>query len=136
MTILCKVSINCEGIQWGNSSEHLLKLEHLYYGNVLVKMSGSSKWQGVCDNGFDKDDGDVICRMLGYLNAKNVTTKSGYGKYETFSGNGFRKFGLSTIKCNGTESSLEQCPSYLIVSQTNTYGCGDQEYAGVDCNIN
>ena len=74
--------------------------------------------------------------MLGYLSAKSVTTGSGYGKYETFSGNGYRKFGLSGIKCNGNESSLEQCPSYHIVTQSNRYGCGDHEYAGVDCNIN
>ena len=102
-------------------------------------MSGTSYWQGVCDDNFDKKDGDVICHMLGYLSAKNATTDgygSGYGKYETWEGKSLRKFGLDDIKCNGTESSLEQCPSYHIVSQTNTYGCGDQEYAGVDCNIN
>ena len=66
-------------------------------------MSGSSKWLGVCDDGFDIKDGHVICRMLGYPSAKSVKTNSGYGKYETFSGYAIGKFALNDLKCNETE---------------------------------
>ena len=133
---LALIVIHCEGIQWGNSSEHSLKLEHYYYGNILVKMSGSSEWQGVCDDEFDMNDANVICHMLGYLSAKSYKDTSGYGKYETWEGQSLRKFGLDDIKCNGTESSLEQCPSLTIVSQTKKHNCADNEYAGVECNLN
>ena len=104
----------------------------MYYGNILVKMSGSgSKWLGVCDDNFDIKDGNVICRMLGYPNATRVKTSSRYGKYETFSGVSIGKFALTELICDGTEASLEKCSYSIAPGKINN--CTDTEYAGVEC---
>ena len=105
------------GVTWGSSSQHKLKLENGHYGNVLVKVSGQ-RWRGVCDDDFDMNEANVICKMLGYRSAKSITTGSGYGKYDESS-----TFALDNINCSGNEKTLQDC------LYDTSYDCDADEYA-------
>ena len=106
-------------------------MENGHYGNVLVKMNGSSEWQGVCDDywliegdaKWGTQNAEVICRMLDFPGAINFTMYSGYGAY-----NNSADFALDDIECQGDEVSLEDC------SFKTRENCGRTEYAGVACN--
>jgi len=41
-------------------------------GNVYVKRG--SEWGLVCDDGWSKENGNVVCKQLGYTGAKKVTS--------------------------------------------------------------
>lgn len=47
-----------------------------------VEVYHDRRWGTVCDDGWDKKDGDVVCRMLGFRSAQEVarTARFGQGK--------------------------------------------------------
>lgn len=47
-----------------------------------VEVYHDRRWGTVCDDGWDKKDGDVVCRMLGFRGSQEVarTAKFGQGK--------------------------------------------------------
>lgn len=47
-----------------------------------VEVYHDRRWGTVCDDGWDKKDGDVVCRMLGFRSAEEVhrTARFGQGK--------------------------------------------------------
>lgn len=47
-----------------------------------VEVYHERRWGTVCDDGWDKKDGDVVCRMLGFRGAQEVarTARFGQGK--------------------------------------------------------
>lgn len=47
-------------------------------GRVEVYMNG--EWGTVCDNSFYLEEGNVVCRSLGYGTAKFVLSHAGYGR--------------------------------------------------------
>jgi len=106
-------------VGWG----YYLKLSYGYYGTIMVKVTGqgSSTWQGVCDDSFGQEEGDVICRMLGYRRASSVNGESYYSN-SMVSG-----FAFDNVNCNGNEDSLYSC-NYAL-----THNCGRSEYQGVAC---
>lgn len=81
------------------------------YGNV---------WGSICYSGFDIKEGNVICRMLGYLRALyTFNTKHGYGT-----------IWLSSLECDGTEKSIVDC-RHPVWGQTR--GCYNKDAAAVVC---
>ena len=68
-------------------------------------------WGTICQNGWDKDDADVVCRELGFTNSFAEFVSSGIPD----------KTGpvmMSGLSCRGNETSLTHCPR----SQENIEG--------------
>ena len=79
-------------------------------------------WGTVCDNGWDLNDTQVICRELGYGNAVAALKYSFYGP-------GFGQIWLEYVNCVGTETSIGDCPH----RGWGSHNCGHYEDASVKC---
>ena len=92
-----------------------------YHGTVALYNSKKNTYEFICDEGWDINDAHVICRMLGFPGALDATVRSEYGLPRT------RDAGLSNIQCNGTESSIYDCP------YKHKLNCSSLRSAGVQC---
>lgn len=83
-------------------------------------LSGGSVVGTACSMGFDGDDASVICRQLGY---------GLFGGHFMIPNSGL-PHALFNIRCNGTESSIEEC-GYDTYDQFNV--CFGHEDIAIDC---
>ncbi|MBZ3872710.1 Lysyl oxidase-like protein 2 [Sciurus carolinensis] len=91
-------------------------------GRVEVYYDG--QWGTVCDDDFSIHAAHVVCRELGYVEAKSWTASSSYGKGEG-------PIWLDNVHCTGKEATLAACSS-------NGWGvtdCKHTEDVGVNLNI-
>ncbi|XP_072030652.1 scavenger receptor cysteine-rich domain-containing protein DMBT1-like [Amphiura filiformis] len=88
-------------------------------GHVEVLRSGA--WGAVCDSGWDIKDAKVVCRQIGYSDAKKATTGSAFG-----ANNG--PILASNVYCTGKERDLSQCTISWDASL-----CDSSDHAGVVC---
>lgn len=73
-----KASVLCV---WFSVEETLVRLVNgsgLHEGRVEV--FHEHRWGTVCDDVWDKKDGDVVCRMLGYQGATEVHKTGRFGQ--------------------------------------------------------
>ncbi|KAL3875622.1 hypothetical protein ACJMK2_033554 [Sinanodonta woodiana] len=92
-------------------------------GRVEIKYLG--EWGVVCDDQWDIQDANVVCRMLGYdRGALEATTRSRFGN-----GNGVIM--LDETECTGTEESLADCKH----PPWKKHDCHQWETAGVICQV-
>ena len=89
-------------------------------GRVEVLVNG--KWGTVCDDSFDLQDANVICRMLGFPRAL-VARNRGYYGYGT------GKIWIDQLNCSGSENSIFDCD----MSEFGNHDCEHREDAGVEC---
>lgn len=68
-----------------------------------VEVFYSRLWGTVCDDGWDKKDGDVVCRMLGFQGAEEVYRMAAFGQ-------GKVKHGLRSWNDSLLELSMELVP--------------------------
>ena len=91
-------------------------------GRLEVKYHGV--WGTVCDDGFDREDGEVACRMLGFEGTTPIIHKE--ARFNE--GNG--PIWIRNIHCRGNEESLEQCAS---PEWRPTWECKHMEDVGIEC---
>ena len=70
-------------------------------GRVEVLRDGA--WGTVRDEMWTLSDAMVICRALGYPGALQATKSALFGE-------GIGVIWMDNVRCNGNESSLEECP--------------------------
>ncbi|XP_060585690.1 deleted in malignant brain tumors 1 protein-like, partial [Ruditapes philippinarum] len=95
-------------------------------GRVDLKVNET--WGTICDTGFDSADARVICRMFG------LQYKSFFPKASHYSKKGSGPIYISNMKCNGTESHINEC-SYEISNQCTHYDDVAVECTGYHLNI-
>ena len=90
------------------------------YGRVEVFDGGV--WGTICDDRWDINDANVVCKQLGFTGASSAHTSAAYGQG---SGPIWRDY----INCDGSESSLFECP---FIQRGFNY-CRHYEDSGVVC---
>ncbi|XP_071497094.1 scavenger receptor cysteine-rich domain-containing protein DMBT1-like [Diadema antillarum] len=91
-------------------------------GRVEVYANGA--WGTVCDDYWDLNDAEVVCRGLGYGGTENALTNAAFGQ-------GTGDILLDDVSCTGTETSIFDCGNRGI----GVHNCGHSEDAGVRCSI-
>ena len=77
-------------------------------------------WGSVChDRDWDLKDGSVVCRMLGYEYALQVSSGRKYVKTKSY-------IVLPSLSCRGSESDIMNCPH-------QRYLCRNNDGVGVVC---
>ncbi|KAJ8026465.1 Deleted in malignant brain tumors 1 protein [Holothuria leucospilota] len=96
----------------GASSENVGRVEIYHHG----------EWGTICDDGWNFDDAEVVCRQLGFPGALFAVGNAYFGQ-----GNGFVL--LDDVSCNGTEHYLVDCRH----AGWYQHNCGPGDEAGVQC---
>ncbi|NXP81853.1 NETR protein, partial [Ramphastos sulfuratus] len=91
-----------------------------FEGRVEVYHDG--KWGTICDDQWDDQDAEVVCRQLGLSGNPKALSWAHYGK-------GSGPILLDEVECSGNELSLDQCKK----SDWGQQNCDHIEDAGVSC---
>lgn len=76
----------------------------------------------MCDNSFDIDDADVICKQVGFATAVSAKRGAHYGEP---SGHVWK----IDVRCNGHETTLSDCQYGGVGNEF----CLQEQYAAVTC---
>ncbi|XP_071492659.1 MAM and LDL-receptor class A domain-containing protein 1-like [Diadema antillarum] len=93
-------------------------------GEGRVEVFVNNQWGTVCDDNWDINDANVICKMLGYSSATSAPRMAYFGQ-----GNG--PIWMDEVACSGSETDLNQCAH----NGFGSHDCSHSEDAGVFCDI-
>ena len=106
-------SVQCSSVRLANGGNN--------YGRVEVCVNGI--WGTVCDDGWDTNDANVVCRQLGFLNAASAP-------HSAKDGQGSDPIWMDEVNCQGGEASLFNCRHLGY----GVHDCSHGEDASVVCN--
>lgn len=89
-------------------------------GRVEVRYGGL--WGTVCDDYWDYQDAQVVCRQLGFQYAVAALSSTVFGPGEG-------PIWMDNVECNGTELHIGECEH----ADLDMINCGHSEDAGVIC---
>ena len=89
-------------------------------GRVEVWYNGT--WGTICDDSWDLQDANVVCRQLGYDGALLAPNDAAFGQ-------GIGQIWLDDVKCKGNETLISQCSH----EGWGVHDCGHVKDAGVVC---
>ena len=87
-----------------------------------VEIYHNSSWGTVCDDSWDMNDAQVVCRQLGCGSALSTPGSATYGQGEG-------SILLDEVSCSGNESSLSEC----FHDGVGIHDCRHSEDVGVVC---
>nr|XP_056720374.1 scavenger receptor cysteine-rich domain-containing group B protein-like [Euleptes europaea] len=87
-----------------------------------VEVYRNKQWGTICDDGWDLQDAQVICRELNCGNALLALGGANYGQ-------GSGPIRLDRVSCTGNETALKQCPQ----SPWGDHNCDHGRVASVVC---
>uniref|UniRef100_A0A3B1JDU8 SRCR domain-containing protein n=1 Tax=Astyanax mexicanus TaxID=7994 RepID=A0A3B1JDU8_ASTMX len=87
-----------------------------------VEISINDQWGTVCDDLWDINDGDMVCRQMGCGRAVSAPQGSRFGP-------GSGTIYLDDVVCSGSERSLTKC------SPHRGLGVNNCDHAGVVCSV-
>ncbi|XP_056327871.1 lysyl oxidase homolog 3A isoform X1 [Danio aesculapii] len=93
-------------------------------GEGRVEVLKGSEWGTVCDDQWNLQSANVVCRELGFGTAKEALTRARMGQ-------GMGPIYMNEVQCGGDEKSLWDCPHKSITAED----CKHMEDASVICNI-
>uniref|UniRef100_A0A671X1Y4 Neurotrypsin n=1 Tax=Sparus aurata TaxID=8175 RepID=A0A671X1Y4_SPAAU len=88
-----------------------------------IEVFHAGQWGSICDDQWDDNDAEVVCRQLGLSGVAKAWGQAHFGK-------GSNRVWLDEVRCTGNELTLEQCPK----SAWGEHNCLHSEDAGVSCN--
>ncbi|XP_075320378.1 scavenger receptor cysteine-rich domain-containing protein DMBT1-like [Odontesthes bonariensis] len=89
-----------------------------------VEIFHRGQWGTVCDDSWDRNDANVVCRQLGCGRARSAPISAAFGQ-------GRGPIWLDEVRCFGSESSITDCRH----SGFGVHNCGHQEDASVVCEV-
>ena len=105
--------------------ENRLQLADGYWeGEGRVEIFHNSSWGTVCDDGWDINDAQVVCRELGFHEADDAPRDARFGE-------GSGRIWLDDVECVGNESSITKCQH----RGWGSHNCGHGEDASVICSM-
>ncbi|XP_065909460.1 uncharacterized protein [Dysidea avara] len=91
-------------------------------GRVEVYLNG--QWGTVCDDWWNNNDANVVCRQLGFFGDSKALSNARFGY-------GSGPILLDNVQCVGNERSITDCPANAI----GHHNCDHSDDAGVSCNL-
>uniref|UniRef100_I3JIL3 SRCR domain-containing protein n=1 Tax=Oreochromis niloticus TaxID=8128 RepID=I3JIL3_ORENI len=131
----------CQHTGWGNYYNYYYNLHSSDVGVIcsgVIRLTGSgstrcsgrvevyhsNSWGTVCDDGWDLNDAEVVCRQINCGTALEVPKSSHFGA-------GTGQIWLGDVSCSGNESSLTECQH----SGFGSNGCEHDQDAAVICSV-